>query len=113
MGNWVRVAGTNEVPVEHAKVVLAEGRRLALSHVEGNYFAIEDLCTHDGGPLGEGELVGSLLECPRHGARFDVKTGRPVTLPAVIPVKTFPTKVEGGEIFVELPSALRQAQGER
>lgn len=102
MGKWVRVAGPNEVPVGHAKVVLAEGQRLALSNVEGSYFAIEDLCTHDGGPLGEGELLGQLLECPRHGARFDVKTGRPVTLPAIVPVKTFPVKVTGEEIWVEI-----------
>ena len=113
MADWVRVAKAAEVPAGQAKVVRAEGQRLALSNVEGTYYVIEDLCTHDGGPLGEGELIGSLLECPRHGARFDVKTGRPVTLPAVIPVKTFPVKVEGEEIFVEMPSALRQAQGER
>ena len=113
MAKWVRVARIADVPPGQAKVVLAEGERLALSNVEGTLYAIEDLCTHDGGPLGEGMLMGPLLECPRHGARFDVKTGRPVTLPAVVPVKTFPVKVEGEEVFVEVPSTLRQAQGER
>ena len=102
MADWVRVAQAAEVPAGQAKVVLAEGRRLALSNVEGIYYAIEDLCTHDGGPLGEGALIGSLLECPRHGARFDVRTGGPVTLPAVIPVKTFPVKITGNEVWVEV-----------
>ena len=102
MAAWVRVARTAEVPAGQAKVVQAQGQRLALSNVEGSYYAIEDLCTHDGGPLGEGMLIGPLLECPRHGARFDVKTGRPVTLPAVIPVKTFPVKITGDEVWVEI-----------
>ncbi len=102
MAKWVKVARAAEVPVGQAKVVLADGQRLALSNVEGSYHAIEDVCTHDGGPLGEGELIGQLLECPRHGARFDVTTGRPVTLPAVIPVKTFPVKITGDEIWVEV-----------
>ena len=81
---------------------MACGQRLALSNVEGNFFAVQDLCTHDNGPLGEGELLGEEIECPRHGARFNVKTGQAVTLPAVVPVKTFPVKVAGSEVFVEV-----------
>lgn len=102
MPDWIKVAQENQIPSGQVKVVEAQGKRLALAHVEDRYYALEDLCTHDDGPLGEGELIGDLVECPRHGARFDVKTGQPVTLPAVIPVKTFPVKVEGKDIFVEM-----------
>ena len=102
MADWVRVATVSEVPPGKATVVVAGSQRLALSNVDGDYFAIEDLCTHDGGPLGEGTLFNHWIECPRHGARFDVKTGRPVTLPAVIPVKTFPVKLTGEEIYVQI-----------
>ncbi len=102
MPDWIKVAQENQIPSGQVKVVEAQGKRLALAHVEDRYYALEDLCTHDDGPLGEGELIGDLVECPRHGARFDVKTGQPVTLPAVIPVKTFPVKVEGKDILVEM-----------
>ena len=99
---WVKVAQTGEIPAGKTKVVEARGQRLALSNVEGKFYAVQDLCTHDNGPLGEGELVGEEIECPRHGARFNVKTGAAVTLPAVIPVKTFPVKVSGDEVLVEI-----------
>ena len=102
MGRWVKVANVQEIPPQQARVVEAEGQAIALSHVEGRFYAIQDLCTHDNGPLGEGTLWGEEIECPRHGARFNVKTGQPVTLPAVVPVRTFPVKVDGGGIFIQL-----------
>ena len=102
MGRWVKVAAVEEVSEGQARVVQANGQRIALSRVEGQVYAIQDLCTHDNGPLGEGILSGDEIECPRHGARFNVKTGQPVTLPAVVPVRTFPVKVEGEEIFVQI-----------
>ena len=102
MPEWVKVAETKEVAEGQVRVVEAKGQRLALSHVGGEFFALEDLCTHDNGPLGEGSLSGDLIECPRHGARFSVRTGQPVTLPAVLPVKTYPVKVSGSEIFVHV-----------
>jgi 3-phenylpropionate/trans-cinnamate dioxygenase ferredoxin subunit len=75
--------------------------RIALCNVNGRYYAIDDVCTHDGGPLDQGELEGDLVECPRHGARFDVTTGKAVVLPAVRPVKTYAVQVEGDEINVD------------
>ncbi len=102
MSEWVKVARTEEIPAGKVKVVDAKGRRLALANVGDSYHAVEDLCTHDGGPLGEGELAGDLVECPRHGARFNVKTGEAVTLPAVVPVKSFQVKINGNDILVEL-----------
>jgi 3-phenylpropionate/trans-cinnamate dioxygenase ferredoxin subunit len=102
MSEWVAVAKVSDVPEGRVKVVEAKGRRFALANVGGSYHAIEDLCTHDGGPLGEGTLVGDQVECPRHGARFNVKTGEAVTLPAVVPVKNFQVKVNGNDILIEL-----------
>lgn len=102
MAEWVKVARAGEVPPGRVKVVEAGGQRLALSNVGGAYFAVQDLCTHDDGPLGEGTLDGELIECPRHGARFNVKTGQAVTLPAILPVKTFPARVAGEEIQVQI-----------
>ena len=103
MAEWVKVAQVGEIPEGRVKTVLAKGQRLALAHlVGGTYHAIEDRCTHDNGPLGEGALVEDQVECPRHGARFNMKTGQPVTLPAVIPVISFRVKVVGNDILVEL-----------
>jgi 3-phenylpropionate/trans-cinnamate dioxygenase ferredoxin subunit len=76
--------------------------RIALCNVNGRFYAIDDVCTHDGGPLDQGELDGELVECPRHGALFDVTTGQPKTLPAVRPVKTYAVTVEGDDVRVEI-----------
>ena len=75
---------------------------MALCNAEGQIYAIDDVCTHDGGSLDQGELEGFTIECPRHGARFDVRTGRVVALPAIIPVDTFPVKVEGDDVLVDV-----------
>jgi len=66
-------------------------------------FVVENRCSHDDGPLGEGKLFGLELECPRHGARFDVSTGRATRMPAVAPIETFPAAIEGADVFVEMP----------
>ena len=102
MAEWVRVAQREAIPDGQVRVVGMQGQRLAIARLKGEYFAFEDLCTHDEGPLGEGELIDEMIECPRHGARFNVKTGQAVTLPAVVPVKTFPIKVVGNDILVEI-----------
>lgn len=102
MGEWVRIARVGEIPEGRVKALDAKGQRVVVANVQGTYFAIQDLCTHDGGPLGEGELRGELIECPRHGARFDVKTGKAATLPAILPVKIFPVKTTGNDILAEL-----------
>jgi 3-phenylpropionate/trans-cinnamate dioxygenase ferredoxin subunit len=73
-----------------------------LCNVNGEYCAIEDVCTHDGAPLGNGRLRGEEIACPRHGARFNVKTGAALSMPAVVPVDTYPVKVEGNSILIEV-----------
>ena len=98
--DYVTVARVGEIPVGGVKVVRMDDQPLALFHLEGGYYAIEDLCTHDGGPLADGVLDGDVIECPRHGARFNVKTGAVLCLPAVAPVATFAVRVQGDEIQV-------------
>jgi len=102
MPEFVKVAKTSDVPPGAARVFHANGRRLALCNVDGDLFAIDDVCTHDGGDLGEGELDGYAIECPRHGARFDVRIGKVLALPAVRPVAAYAVKVEGDDILVAL-----------
>ncbi len=102
MAEFVKVATASEVPPGTVKVYDVDGRQIALCNVDGTYHAIDDVCTHDGGSLDQGELDGAQIECPRHGARFDVTTGRALTLPAVMPVKSYPVQVDGDEIKVQV-----------
>jgi len=103
--DFKKVAKTSDVPTGEVKVYDCAGHKVAVCNVDGKFFAVQDLCTHDGGPLGEGELVGSQIECPRHGARFDVKSGKALCLPAVIGIPTFEVSVRGDEIFVKCTPA--------
>lgn len=85
------------------RVVEVAGRSLAVGRTEdGEWGAIDNVCTHDGGDLGEGELDGDAVECPRHGGRFDLFSGRVVALPPVVPVRAYRTRVEEGTVIVEL-----------
>ena len=102
MTTWYTVAKTSDVPPERVALVPIGDHEIALCNVGGEFYAIDNLCTHDQGPLEQGELEGNEIECPRHGARFDVRTGKALTLPAVFPVKTYPLKVEGNDILIEL-----------
>jgi 3-phenylpropionate/trans-cinnamate dioxygenase ferredoxin subunit len=97
-----RIASADDVPEGKATVVDAGEKRLLLSKVGGSFCAIDDICTHDGGPLGEGELRGDEIECPRHGGRFNVCSGRATHMPAVRPVKAHGVTVEDGELYVEI-----------
>ncbi len=102
MAEYVKVAQVNEVPEGHAKVFEVDDSRVALCKVNGEVFALADVCTHDGGPLGEGDLDAYEIICPRHGARFDVRTGAVLAFPAIVPVDSYPVKVEGEDVFVKL-----------
>jgi len=92
---------TSEIAPGSTRRIVVEGTDILLCNVGGEIYAVEDICTHDGGPLDQGELEESRLMCPRHGAYFDVKTGTALTLPAIVPLKTYPVRIEGDEIVVE------------
>ncbi len=102
MAEFVKIAKTEEVLPGRVGVFGVDGKQIAVCNVDGAFYAIDDVCTHDGGALDQGFLEGDQIECPRHGARFDVKTGRALTLPAVMPVKSYPVQVEGDEIKVSV-----------
>jgi 3-phenylpropionate/trans-cinnamate dioxygenase ferredoxin subunit len=96
MPDWVQVASVDECPPGKLLRVEAEGRRIVLANVDGEVYALLDQCTHQDYPLSDGVLEGSRLECIYHGARFDVRTGRAVRLPAIRPVKTFRSRCARG-----------------
>jgi 3-phenylpropionate/trans-cinnamate dioxygenase ferredoxin component len=95
-------ARKSEIADGAMKRVDVGGQSVLLCNVAGEFFAIEDLCTHDGGPLDEGELIGDRIMCPRHGAFFDVKSGAALTLPAIVPVQTYKVRTDGDDVYVEL-----------
>jgi 3-phenylpropionate/trans-cinnamate dioxygenase ferredoxin subunit len=99
---FVTVAKVSDTAPGRISVHEVDGKRVALCNVNGEFYAIDDVCTHDGGPLDQGVLEGDRVECPRHGAKFDVKTGRAVVLPAVRPVKTYHVAVDGDEVKVRV-----------
>ncbi len=100
MQQWTIAAGADELaPGEH-KVVDVDGVRVALFNLNNEYYAIEDMCTHDGGSLDGGSVEGDQIICPRHGARFCIKTGAALTPPAYEPVSTFLVRILNGEVQV-------------
>jgi len=100
----VNVAPLDEFPPGSVKIVRAGEIAVGVYNLSGELYAIEDRCSHDNGPLAEGDFDPDegVAICPRHGARIDIRTGRPLSLPAVLPVETFPVVVEGGIVKVEV-----------
>ncbi len=102
MSDFHRVCRVSEVP-EGGKAVVEVGDRLvAVFHVGTDFWAIDDRCTHDGGPLAEGLLEDHVISCPRHGARFDIRTGRALSMPATQDTSAHEVKVEGDEVWVRI-----------
>jgi 3-phenylpropionate/trans-cinnamate dioxygenase ferredoxin subunit len=97
--NWVRVCAQSELLPGERKIAYDGDVPIAVFNIEGTLYAVEDVCTHDGGELASGELRGFDIECPRHGARFDVRTGAVLAPPAYEPITPFPVKVEDGAVF--------------
>lgn len=101
---FIRICSSSDVPVNSTKVFAVGNRRFLVCNLNGTFYALDDLCTHDNGPLGEGELLeGGEVECPRHGARFDVTSGKALCLPAVGAVCTYSVDERDGNVFLGLP----------
>lgn len=100
MTEWYDVAPVAEIPPGRCRTVEVDGRPIAVVNLEGEFYAIEDLCTHDGGDLASGDIEGEQIVCPRHGARFSVKTGAVLAPPAYEDVLTFPVRVYDGMVQV-------------
>ena len=102
MADFFKVAVVSELPPGGKKLAEIEGRAIAVFNVAGVLYAIDDVCTHDGGPLAEGDLEGCEIRCPRHGARFDVRTGKALCFPAFEPVASHVVEVRGDDVMVML-----------
>ena len=100
----VDVCPLDELPPGSMKLVHAGEISVGVYNVEGELYAIEDRCSHDDGPLVEGdwEPQEAVVVCPRHGARFDIRTGKALTLPAYLPVDTFPVRIDAGVVKVDV-----------
>ena len=98
---WYPVATTNEFITTSFKTIFVNDVKILLIHLNNRYYAIEDLCTHDGGDLSGGEIEGDEIICPRHGARFCITTGEALTPPAYEDIQTYPLKIEGDTIMLE------------
>lgn len=96
------VAKKSDIPPERTLRVVVDGIEVLLCNVEGTLYAIEDVCTHDGAPLDQGQLEECRIVCPRHGAEFDVRTGEVLKLPAVMPLPTYSVRIEGDDVFVDV-----------
>ncbi len=100
---FLDIAPASELPNGERLFIEAEGRSIVIVNVAGQLFAIADICTHDDGPLGDGDIEGYNIVCPRHGAEFDVRTGQAVQMPAVVDIPAYPVRVVDGMIQVGIP----------
>jgi 3-phenylpropionate/trans-cinnamate dioxygenase ferredoxin subunit len=100
---FIVVASEDELPNGERIFLEIDGQPVAVFNIAGKYFAIADVCSHDDGPVAEGELDGTKIECPRHGAHFNLATGKALTLPAVVDIPAYPVKIADGDILLGMP----------
>jgi len=105
MAEFVKVAETREIPPGTMKVVEVHGERVTVANSKGTFFAFSDTCTHDGGPLCEGELEGEAVTCPWHFSRFSIRTGEVIDSPAPDPVRSYAVRIEGDAVLVGVSAA--------
>jgi 3-phenylpropionate/trans-cinnamate dioxygenase ferredoxin subunit len=98
VSDWIDVGLATDIPPGTHKVTEADGVMIAVFNVDGNFYAIEDVCTHDGGILTGGPVSGCIITCPRHGATFDVRDGAALTAPAYEPTASFPVRIQDGMV---------------
>lgn len=100
---FIPIASVEDLPPGERLYVEIDGKQIVVLNLAGGFFAIADVCSHDDGPLGDGELDGNEIICPRHGARFDIRTGKALALPAVVDIPAYPVRVVDGQIEIGLP----------
>jgi 3-phenylpropionate/trans-cinnamate dioxygenase ferredoxin subunit len=100
---FTEIAPTSELPNGERLFVDLGDRPIVIFNIAGQFFAISDVCTHDDGPLGDGLIEDHIIVCPRHGAEFDLRTGKAVQMPAVIDIPAYPVQIKDGNIFVGIP----------
>ena len=104
MSRWIKIADVDDCPPGAARELVVEDRIVALFHAEGEFYALDGVCPHQGGPLGKGQLTGCVLTCPWHGWQFDVRSGQHQFSKNVVQ-PSFAVRVAEGEVFVDLMSA--------
>lgn len=105
MPEFEKVASVSEIPPGGRKSVVFDDRAVLVFRIGDDFYAVEDVCSHDGQPLTEGTLEGFAVECPRHFARFDVRSGKPLCMPAVEPIATYEVRVQGDDVLLQLRDA--------
>jgi 3-phenylpropionate/trans-cinnamate dioxygenase ferredoxin subunit len=100
---FVEIAPASELPSGERLFVEIGDKPIVIFNIAGQFFAIGDVCSHDDGPLGDGVIEGHNVVCPRHGAEFDVRTGKAMAMPAVVDIPAYPVKIRNGTIFVGIP----------
>jgi len=100
---FVEIAPASELPNGERLFVEIEGQPIVIFNIAGQFFSIGDVCSHDDGPVGEGDIEGYNITCPRHGAEFDVRTGQAMQMPAVVDIPAYPVQVRDGNIFLGIP----------
>lgn len=102
MSDFIKVARCGDIPDPGKQTLEVDESLVVLFHVAGEFYCLNDICTHDGGPLGDGQLHDGEISCPRHGARFDVRDGRALSMPATEGTLVHEVKVEEGHVYVRL-----------
>lgn len=102
MSDFVTVCRVSDLPDPGKMLVEVEDRLVALFHVGGKFYALDDVCTHDGGPLADGQLDGFTIACPRHGAQFDIRTGQALSMPATRDTVAHQVKLEGDQVLLRV-----------
>ena len=105
---YMKAARVEDISLGQVKTFDIEREHITICNVDDVFYAINDFCSHDGGMLGRGELHGNIIECSRHGARFDVTNGKAMAPPAVRPIRTFPVRVNDGYIEVGIEVSNRR-----
>ena len=100
---FFEIAPLDQLPPGERIFLEVEGKSIVLFNLAGKLFAIGDVCTHDNGPVGDGEIEENEIICPRHGARFDIRTGKVTSLPAVVDIPAYPVRVVGEKIEIGIP----------
>ena len=101
---FVKICTENEIAEGQVKTFEINDMAIAVARFEGQVYALDDVCTHDGGDLGAGAVVRGQIQCPRHGARFDLKTGAVTQMPAIFPIGTYEVRIENGDVLIAIPS---------
>ena len=102
MADWHEVASTSDIPDPGKQLLEVADRLVVVFHVEGQFYCLDDVCTHDDGPLGEGTLCDYTVACPRHGAKFDIRDGRALTMPATEATVVHEVRVQDANVFVRI-----------